>query len=240
MKNRKNERKNLATVVKLAASKKRKLTHLRTIAGLVLTEALVSIASLTLGVMVLGTIITNAVSTTQVSKDYLLAQNLVTEAIETVKNIRDTNWLLQPTNRNCWLVLSPITGSRCGTTAAVGGNYIAVFNNPRWILQSSGATGELDLAANIANLASQESYRLYIDSLNLSGGGTADFYRDSAGSGALGIASDFYRNIKFTEITDSNGDGTNDFARLEIIVEWLEGSKVRNITRDFILYNYLE
>lgn len=212
-----------------------KFVSLRKLSGLILTEALVAIASLALGVMVLGTIITNAVSTTQVSKDYLLAQNLITEAIETVKNIRDTNWLLQPTNRNCWLVLSPIAGSRCGGVAAVGGNYIAVFNNPRWILQSSGASGELDLANNINALASQENYRLYIDSLDLSGGGSADFYRDSASSGASGIASDFYRNIKFTEI-----DPGNDFARLEITVEWLEGAKVRNITRELILYNYLE
>lgn len=201
--------------------------------GLVLTEALVSIASLTLGVMVLGTIITNAVSTTRVSKDYLLAQNLITEAIETVKNIRDTNWLLQPTDRNCWLVLNPAGGLGCGASATVGANYIAVFNNPGWILQSSGAADELDLAANIAALASQEDYRLYIDSLELNDGDVADFYRDSAG--ALGVASDFYRNIKFTEI-----DPGNDFARLEITVEWLESARVRNITREFILYNYLE
>lgn len=200
-------------------------------AGLILTEALTAIASLTLGVIVLSTIITNAVSTTKVSRDYLLAKTLITEAIETVKNIRDTNWLTQPTNKNCWLVLNPASGSGCGPQANVGSNYLAIFdrNSGKWFLQS-GPSDELDLAT-YSGSDSQESYRLFVDRIGEDG--DIDFYANSPEG--TSIASNFYRNIKFTEI-----DAGNDFARLKITVEWLDGAKVRNITRELTLYNYLE
>lgn len=199
--------------------------------GLILTEALVAIASLTLGVVALGTVITNATSTTKVSKDYLLAQNLATEAIETVKNIRDSNWLIQPSRRECWLVLNPrLVGNCVPESASVGSNYIAIFDDDenKWSLQTSGASGELDLAANVGTLASQDPYRLYIEDR-----GGVDFYVNTGG--ASGTASSFYRNIKFSEI-----DPDNDFANLEITLQWFDGAKVRTIKQDAILYNHLE
>ena len=71
--------------------------------GLILTEVLMSVSLLAVASIIMGSLISSSVSATRASKEYLVAQNLVTEGIEAVKNIRDTNWLRYP----CLLYTSP-------------------------------------------------------------------------------------------------------------------------------------
>lgn len=184
--------------------------------GLILSEALLSIAMLAVGALVLGSIITNAVSTTTLSKNYMIAQNLATEAIEAVKNIRNTNWLLEPDDKNCWLTLDP--NSNCGDQVAADKNYIAEKDGGQWLL---GPGGEEDLNLDSYQEGAQKAYRLYIK------GGE---YVTTAGSS---IESIFYRSVKCSSKND------NESATFDVTVQWKEGQKVRSLTRSVTLYNFL-
>ena len=185
--------------------------------GLILTEALVAIGMMAIGAIVLGSIITNAVSTTALSKNYLLAQNLATEGIEGVKNLRDTNWLREPIDRSCWLSLNP--EDVCGKKVEEEMTFIVKQNDyDQWIMQNLST--ELDLEGD----EKYEEYRLYVKEID----GTYDIYvHNPAGTDP----SPFYRGIKFTKVT-------GDSATFETKVQWFEGAKVRTIVRTVTLYNF--
>lgn len=200
--------------------------------GLILTEAIISVAILAIGGVILTTIISNAISTIQASQDYVIAQNLASESIEAMKSIRDTNWLLKPDSPECWLTKNP-TLNRSSSTGGCSSNPQANLNetyrpiqaNSSWQLETASAsiTNTLDLSAG--DIANRETpYRLYIST-------TSGINRYiNAGSGAT--PSRFYRGIHFLSI-----DGTS--AAFEVRVQWRAGLKVRKIARKFTLYNYL-
>lgn len=66
------------------------------VGGMVLTEVLIALATLITAVIALGSITTSSISTTILSRDYLVAENLVTEAVKIVKNLPNTNRLRKP------------------------------------------------------------------------------------------------------------------------------------------------
>lgn len=181
-------------------------------AGLILAEALLAISMLVMGVLVMSFVIDNAISTTTLSRNYLIAQNLATEAIEAVKSVRDTNWLLQSNEPACWLELKPDSTPGCTFKVAQGRVYIPTAAAGKWAL--SLQAGELALPGGINGV-----YMIKLDGNNyVQGGGT-------------GENSIFYRSIKATDVTD-------DSATFEVKLQWMEGQKVRTILRSFILYNY--
>lgn len=101
--------------------------------GLVLAEAMMAVALLAISVVVTGSIISSSVSTTFLSRNYLIAQNLATEGIEVVKTIRNTNWLLYPSDPSCWLILDPSGG--CGHPMALSDeSYVPVLVGGNWSL----------------------------------------------------------------------------------------------------------
>lgn len=200
--------------------------------GLVMAEALVAISTLIVGTFVLSTIVSNAVSATSTSRDYLLAQNLITEAAEAVKNVRDSNWLIYPSKKQCWLMLDPgsVLLADCDTASSVTapGNYLATPGGG-WLLEAvPGAP--LDLETNTT--AESDPYVLDIQTV-----GVQNEYVHSA---TLDNPSGFYRSIVFTALNDVvPADGIVDNAQFEVTVQWRDGAKVRSITRKFTIYNYL-
>lgn len=196
--------------------------------GMILTEALVAMATLTTGVIILSTIINNAFSSLAVSKDYLIAQNLVTEAIEVLKTVRDSNWLIVPSNKNCWLTLNPATNLNlepnqinCNVEFNAF-SYIPVFGNERWLISSLGAN-PLNLTLQNANHQNQNKYRVLTQQA-----GEVTAYVQGIESNTK---SKFYRSIRY-----QNAAGAAVF---EVKVQWLDGAKVRTIKRKTVLYNYL-
>lgn len=190
--------------------------------GLILAEALLAIAMLSIGSLVMASIIQSSITTTTLSKNYLIAQNLATEAMEAVKSVRDTNWLLQADAPECWLELVPDSDGVCGEVVITGGSYIPKESNGKWFLEDM--TGELDLGAP----GDDESYHLKIET-----GNGYDRYVYTGTNDSI-----FYRGINAVGIIDEPWDDVEDYAVLEVVVEWMEGRKIRSLTRDFILYNY--
>lgn len=191
-----------------------------------MAEALVAIATLIIATFVLSTIVSNAVSGTSTSRDYLLAENLIMEAAEAVKNVRDSNWLIYPSKKECWLMLDPGTVllSECDTEDDVTapGNFLATQSGDSWLLGSvPGAS--LNLETNTT--AESDPYELHIQTVGVQNEYVSSTVVNDNPSG-------FYRSILFTALT-------GDIAVFEVTVQWRDGAKVRGITKKFTIDNYL-
>lgn len=200
-----------------------------------MAEALVAIATLIVGTFALSTIVSNAVSATSTSRDYLLAQNLITEAIEAVKNVRDSNWLIYPSRKECWLTLDPdietFPLSDCDSAPVVSsGDFLATQSGDSWLLEDSSSPQSLNLTTNTA--AGSAPYALHIQSIG-------DQHEYVSSTVINNNPSGFYRSIKFTALNDPDGDSIDDSAEFEVTVAWRNGAKVRSIIRKFTIYNYL-
>ncbi|MFH1533371.1 MAG: hypothetical protein ABID64_00375 [Nitrospirota bacterium] len=190
--------------------------------GLILAEALLAIAILGIGTMVIASLVDSGTRTMVLSKNYLIAQNLAMEAVETVNSVRDTNWLLQADDLGCWLELDPDGSPGCAFKAVIG-SYIPEVSGSEWKLTE--IFGGLDLE----NGGSDENYRLKKDT---SAGYERYVY------GGIGDNSIFYRGINVLNLVDAEADGIDDYAEFEVVVEWKEGQKIRSIRWPFILYNH--
>lgn len=187
--------------------------------GFVLAECLVAIASLATAAIVAGFITTSAMSTAGLSRDYLIAGNLATEGIEAVKSLRDTNWMLYPDKKQCWLVLGACTSPP--TLPANNSNYIIVLSNGVLQLIKSGGNSPLDLDSS--SVLNKTPYRLYIENSRYVG-----YPAPPAGA----TASKYFRSVKFVDVT-------NDAATVEVKMQWKEGVKTREISKKITLNNYL-
>ncbi len=213
------------------------MRSINNIKGLILTEALISMATLVIASVVMSTIIQNSLSTTTMARDYMIAQNLATEAIEAVKVIRDTNMMIRPPEVNpgaasCWLTLNPEgllvnpPPVACPAVAQSGSKYIVVQTAGRWKMVLVGGNVDLNLGSPNVNPIIQKLYALflvngrYIQTLNPLGTYTE---------------SQFYRRVRFTNIAV---DGSS--ATIEVKVEWKNGKKIRNVIRTYTLFNTLE
>ncbi len=184
--------------------------------GLILMEALLAIAVLVVASLVMTTVFQTAVMSQALSRDYLIAQNLATEAIEVVKAVRNTNWLKYPTAPQCWLTrpelnCDPLDGE---ANAVEPKNYkfITDFNSS---IKFDDINGELNLGDNTLDT----TYELVI---------VDGLYRHVE---APENGSGFYRSIEFTQVSAVS-------ATFEVKVQWMQGKKVYSIVRPVTIYNF--
>ena len=204
--------------------------------GMVLTECLTAIALITVCIVILSGVITSSASSTAMSKDYVIAQNLANEATNAVEIVRNSNWLICSDKKNThWLVTDPITILKCPSNiikADTSSFYIPVFNTTTgaWSLQVATPT-DLDLS-NTPIASSNSKYRLRLKDI---GDGVTMYIQNSTG----GTDTKFYRRIKFTNIDPPLPlDATT--AEFEVKVEWLDGAKVRKFISAGTINNYSE
>lgn len=186
--------------------------------GLIMTEALVAVAVMAMGVFVLSSVFNNATSSMRISKNYMIAQNLMIEGMEVVKNIRDSNLMVAPNNPECWLALDPagIAGEVCGDKVGDGGgNYRIVEEGGGWKLVS-GQSG-LELNGNSSN----DFYRLHVEEDT----DRLVHYETAEGT-------DFYREISFSDVGEESAD-------VKVKVQWYDGAQVRTLDGGFTLHNLL-
>ena len=104
--------------------------------GETLLEVLIALTLITVSVAAAASAMMSATKGLSLSKNYLIAQNLASEGLEIVKNIRDTNWMKFPVDKeDCWLNLKTdiTTSDLCDPLKYIDGQnndyYIAVENN---------------------------------------------------------------------------------------------------------------
>jgi type II secretory pathway pseudopilin PulG len=79
------------------------IASVRNTRGAVLVEVLISLLIFTIGVTGSLSLLTTAAKANSISKNRTVALNLAAEALEAIKNVRDTNWMISSSNlRSCW------------------------------------------------------------------------------------------------------------------------------------------
>jgi len=180
--------------------------------GVILAEAIISIAILMTATVVLGGIIHNAISSISISKNYLLAQNLINEAQANVEILIRTNQMLRPQEvypdaENCWIFTDPailITNqleTNCLTKIKSNSEYTFQNNNgmPKLSIMQAGEDNDI----------------LYIDNGR---------YTHTASDNAK--KSNITRSINFTETS-------NKYVKYTITVSWSNGAKTDSLSREF-------
>ncbi len=193
-------------------------------------EALLAVAMLMVSALVMSSIYQTALTSQALSRDYLIAQNLATEAMEAVKIVRSTNLMLNPTNSSCWLMRDPLVDV-CpdvgfpANRALSENSYATVWvDKEYWKLDHR--TGHLSLENS--SDATNNSFKLepqIIDQV-FTGYVHNPNYTSSA----------FYRSLKLVDIWSAGGDELSAF--FEVTVQWKRGQKVHTIKRPFTIFNF--
>jgi hypothetical protein len=204
--------------------------------GLMLAEVVMALALLAMASMILGKIMSSSVSTTALSKNYLIAQNLVTEGFEAVKNIRDTNWMLNPDKPECWLTKKPGDSCEPLVSSDLGKGWVVRVNpgHDTWTLQNGGNFA-LDLSKTTPSAYNTSNGKYLLQTTGI--GNLSKIYSvDSSAGGTVPYDSIYYRSIKFITIGPTIVD--QRYAVIEVKLQWMEGKNVRTITRNEVIYNY--
>jgi hypothetical protein len=230
--------------------------------GLILAEALVAVTTLLIATVVVTGIIKSSLEATSLSRSYLIAQNLATEAIEGVKSFRDTNWLKAPTaHPECWMVLDLAPNSEaadCGEgvpkmdVAAGEGDtssYVITNTEDGWEIEGdeNNSLEELDDAEEAieadgdASVDSSISPNIgLIEGVNMNILLLVDIeiYLVFPGFGLLDL-------IPEEDLSAGNYyrgvqvlSMSEESAEFEVSVSWVHKNKSRNIVRRFTIYNF--
>lgn len=200
--------------------------------GETLLEVLIALTLVTVSAAAAASAITSANKGISLSKNYLIAQNLASEGLEIVKNIRDTNWMKFPINKDvCWLNLNltALTSSEC--------NPIVYYGD--------GANNDYYISLDISD--KNKRTLTYGGQETMTSGPTInDFYGlklNSSGADEnkytpinIDEIANFYRGIRILGKSDELENQTID---VQVIVKWFEGSVPYTITGTEILTNYL-
>lgn len=193
--------------------------------GVVLAEVLLAVALLAICSVVIGSIINSAMQMNIFSRNYLIAQNLATEAIEAVKNVRNTNWLKCPENKAKWLQIKP--AAECDKVVVGINNYYIIMQDAvtgMWYLEAKNQPpGELDLTNKAESVNTK--YLLYLTTQDIN---NLQIYTHTSTGNGLSI---FFREIKFQNYSD-------DKSTFRVKVQWREGAKIRELIRNAEIYNY--
>lgn len=193
--------------------------------GETLIEIVVALFALTLFSAASTLVIVSALSSTRINKNNLAALNLAREGIELVRNIRDTNWL-KYADKTCW---NTIPEKDDCSNKITNGNYQILLDSDfkKVLLKSPGGgdSSELDLK-----------------------NGEDDFFRIKKFNDLLTHTTEsnaeptkYFRMISIEPLDDTNQSVGADSAtkmRVTSLIQWQEGSRVKEIKRIAVLSNY--
>ncbi len=190
------------------------------IIGFALAEAVVAVGILATASVSMSSIINDTDRISAMSKNYMIAENLLTEAEETIKVIYTSNWMLNPDNSVYWLCRKPATKCAGSNTVTSPANYIIKQDTSnKWYLEQVPAgTADLNLEANRGSGSTgKNNYGIVL---------TNGRYVPSTTGQPL-----YYRSVKFLTKDDSK-------ANVLLRIQWHEGAKIRNIEKSFTISNY--
>lgn len=185
--------------------------------GETLIEVVVSLTVIMLAGAAAASIVLTALQTTVLSENYLVAQNLAMEAVEIVKNTRDTNYRKEPLKINeCWKYYGDCDGG--GEFGGVAGS--ACYNidlDPGLIMQPTCNYNDRGKFSPYG----ESNYRLglYKDP-NWEPEDPAIYSHNSGG-----VETKFYRGIEVTSSGDEN-------LTMNVVVEWKEGAATRRFAAE--------
>jgi type II secretory pathway pseudopilin PulG len=209
--------------------------------GQTLIETLVAIFILTMGIAsALGLAVYANTSASNITKQ-IVATGLAREGIESVKNMRDTNWLKAPIDSDCYNYQSQSNIAQCYKKwlGSGGGLCPGLWNNSNndrgFCLDpggsASGATYIIQSDLSSANrawvlTAEASNFGLNLDT-TVDSGGFSGFFIPTVAS-AHGN-SDFYRKV--TIIKSTSNPYKADLERLEVVSQvWWQDKKCPRVS----------
>ncbi|MBI5412689.1 type II secretion system protein [Candidatus Peregrinibacteria bacterium] len=201
--------------------------------GETLAESIIALSILAIGITISGLVVSSSLTNVQGSKKRIIALNVGREAIEGVRNIRDTNWLkFSSDRRSCWnhlpLSLDNPAHDKCTQDEAIEpGDYsLYIDNHNQWRLKNyddSDPDSFLSIVDIDPNLDSDED-----------GNKTNDqdlfnhLFGDALGSNLV-KSSIFRRKVAISYLDNDGSDGqpTDNRMRVDVLVEWQEKTPQR-------------
>ena len=193
---------------------------LKNIKGIILAEALIAVGILASGSIIVGVIMNISIPTTMLSRNYLIAQNLLDEEMEILSVVMATNWMNFPDDRQCWLSLDR---NDCSAKVAKDESYIVQLDSGGWKLQPQADCG-------VSDITTKNTCSLSLKTTTFNDGSKMTMYVPYEPSLKK---SHFFRAIKAVDVND-------DRAAFEARIQWKEGSKEREIKEKFELVNYIK
>lgn len=175
-------------------------------------EIIIAITVISIGTSAITLLVTTVMRANSLSKEFLIANNLATEGLEAMSNMRESNWIEFPGyETDCWNVVASVTSSTSCTTAAnkIGGSYsgtgkryfIPEIDDTYYTWTLTGKSTANALTSDLSNATKDDPYRLYTD------GTTGIYSTDSAGT-----VSPFYRMVTIQYLKDNSTIDTSDDA----------------------------
>ncbi len=228
---------------------KKNITFVRKRSGETILEVIMALFIVATGSATATTLIVNSLQSNAFSRDNLMALNLAVEGLESVRNVRDGNWLKFGYDKtNCWNMMPSVDGAPATVCAAddliPAGNYAASLDTSTmaWNL-TAVATAAMDLSSATVN---NDPYRLYLldldSDVDSDGDGDKtndrDLYVDDSAKGAASPASSFYRmiTIGYPTGTASPPEGATEMT-ITCLVQW-KTNTVHQVKMQTRLTNY--
>ena len=205
--------------------------------GETLIEVIAALTSIVLAGIAAVTVVLSVMTTTAISKEYLVAQNLAREGVEGVANYRNTNWLKFPAHKtNCWMtyeqeepdcILSP------ANVVKTDRSYLLKrADNGRLYLEETAS--ELNLKGDGTDEDAFIDYKLHV---------TADnrYVHDIPGDlKEPEPHPDFYRMIRFKKVAVGDSDQTFREEQMKIVVtvQWLNKSTPKTYELSTVITNH--
>jgi|WetSurMetagenome_2_1015567.scaffolds.fasta_scaffold155187_2 hypothetical protein len=216
--------------------------------GETIVEVLMALFIVATGSATATALIVSSIQSNAFSRDNLIALNLAVEGLESVRNIRDSNWLKFGYDKtNCWNMMPTVGAPPAPPTSCTpddlikAGNYTASLDTGTmaWNLSSVDA-GALNLRnEDLVN----DQYILYFKDINPAvdsdGDGNATNDKDMYIAGAAtNPASSFYRmiTISYPAGTPNPPQGATEMT-ITSLVQWKTG-EVHQIRIQTKLTNY--
>lgn len=192
--------------------------------GETLIEVLVALIAVTISGAAAASLLISSLDLTAFSKDYLVAQNLSAEAVESVRNILDTNELLYPADEaDCWNAIAPDPSdtTACGAQMGDGEFYTTKYFPDKRVWQLEEVSNEL--TDSVVETGGSSEYKL--ERIEV---GTECIYAHPDGETPCTESfqdTTFYRQIEILHV----GSGVFD-KRVVIVVtvKWLDNGAINN------------
>ena len=173
------------------------LQRLRSNAAETLAEVIIAITVLSLGTGSATILVLTSVNATVSGENRLVAYNLAREGVEAVRNIRDTNWLRFPGDRDqCWDTYNLVNPTLCAIT-------VNKLRGPDpFIVSPDFTTSNAYFTWNISATSAPADWKLYTIDINSTDPGGTFYTHDSLFTGA--IESPFSRTITIVKTPGSS------------------------------------
>lgn len=200
--------------------------------GETLLEVLIALTIVAVSAAAAASAIVSANKGLSLSKNYMVAQNLASEGLEIVKNIRDTNWMKFPLNKDvCWLNLN-VDATQSGECEGIG--QPSDEGDDYWIIKDAGTnrwTLRKSSGQKIDNLPVPAKFGLKLEESQLPASSERKYIPIDSSDPAA-----FYRGIRVLALDPTPGE---ESLTIQVIVKWYEGAKLFEIQGTEILTNYL-